>query len=206
MVLNGAGGIVREELLKTPIIRQNIFLDAWVIMPNHLHVIIEIINPIIPSVETPRWDVSETINVNAPQLTERILSIEKTEIPLTKNPEMPEITINLSPSIDPKTPQRWRNVSRYISPTGGKCGGHNPKWKPNSLGSTINQFKSACTKKIWKSRPITFAWQSKFYDHIIRNDKALNKIREYIIKNPERWERDRNLPDDGWGILENSGL
>ena len=106
MVLNGAGGIVWEELLKTPIIRQNIFLDAWVIMPNHLHVIIEIINPIIPSVETPRWDVSETINVNAPQLTERILSIEKTEIPLTKNPEMPEIRINLSPSIETKTPQR----------------------------------------------------------------------------------------------------
>ena len=84
MILNGVGEIVQEELLKTPIIRSNIFLDQWVIMPNHLHAIIEIINP-IPSVETPRWGVLETINVNAPQSTEKTLPIEKTEILVTRN-------------------------------------------------------------------------------------------------------------------------
>ncbi len=33
-------------------------------------------------------------------------------------------------------------------------------------------------------------WQRNYYEHIIRNDEALNKIREYIIQNPARWEYD----------------
>jgi REP element-mobilizing transposase RayT len=35
-------------------------------------------------------------------------------------------------------------------------------------------------------------WQRSFHDHIIRNEIELNKIREYIIKNPKNWETDRN--------------
>ncbi|MFH2137254.1 MAG: transposase [Candidatus Omnitrophota bacterium] len=33
-------------------------------------------------------------------------------------------------------------------------------------------------------------WQRSFHDHIIRNDKSLNKIRNYITTNPENWEND----------------
>jgi len=184
MILNEVGKIIQEEWLKTPIIRKNVFLDAWVIMPNHLHGIIEIINP-IPSVETPRWGVSETLHNNALKFAGNILPITKTEIPITRNPWTSDIAINLASSIDPKTPQRGVST--------GKCGGYNPNWKPNSLGSIINQFKSVCTKRIWKLGPITFSWQRNYYDHIIRNDESLNKIREYIITNPQRWERDRNM-------------
>jgi hypothetical protein len=68
---------------------------------------------------------------------------------------------------------------------------HKPEWKPNSLGSTINQFKSICTKRIHKIRP-DFAWQSRFYDHVIRDDSALNEIRKYIRANPIKWWQDRN--------------
>lgn len=68
---------------------------------------------------------------------------------------------------------------------------HRPEWKSDSLGSIINQFKSVCTKKIWKIDP-AFAWQSRFYDHIIRNEESLNNIRQYIINNPKKWWRDRN--------------
>jgi REP element-mobilizing transposase RayT len=35
-------------------------------------------------------------------------------------------------------------------------------------------------------------WQRSFYEHIIRNQNELNKIREYIQLNPQMWERDRN--------------
>ena len=31
-------------------------------------------------------------------------------------------------------------------------------------------------------------WQKSFYEHIIRNEKALNKIIEYIIYNPIKWK------------------
>ena len=35
-------------------------------------------------------------------------------------------------------------------------------------------------------------WQRGYYEHIIRNEKSLNKIREYIQSNPAMWNRDRN--------------
>jgi REP element-mobilizing transposase RayT len=37
-------------------------------------------------------------------------------------------------------------------------------------------------------------WQRNYYEHIIRNEKSLNKIREYIINNPFKWDTDRNNP------------
>ena len=40
IILNDVGKVVQEEWLKTPIIRKDVFLDAWVIMPNHVHVIV----------------------------------------------------------------------------------------------------------------------------------------------------------------------
>ena len=37
-------------------------------------------------------------------------------------------------------------------------------------------------------------WQRNYYDRIIRNEDELNKIREYIIHNPLKWDLDRNNP------------
>ncbi|HEV8717686.1 MAG TPA: transposase [Candidatus Binatia bacterium] len=68
------------------------------------------------------------------------------------------------------------------------------RWKPNSLGSIIGQFKSVCTKRIWATGFRDFAWQSRFHDHVIRNEKSLNDIREYIINNPMKWELDKDNP------------
>ena len=34
-------------------------------------------------------------------------------------------------------------------------------------------------------------WQRNYYEHIIRNEQELNKIREYIINNPLKWELDK---------------
>lgn len=60
VILNDIGKIIQEELLKTPVIRNNVKLDEWIIMPNHLHLIIEIVNSLVP-VETPRRGVSTPI-------------------------------------------------------------------------------------------------------------------------------------------------
>ena len=35
-------------------------------------------------------------------------------------------------------------------------------------------------------------WQARFYDHIIRDEKSLMNIREYIRNNPMKWDLDRN--------------
>lgn len=38
-------------------------------------------------------------------------------------------------------------------------------------------------------------WQRNYYEHIVRNDDDLNRIRQYIADNPERWAFDRENPD-----------
>ncbi|EKE14111.1 MAG: hypothetical protein ACD_12C00666G0003 [uncultured bacterium] len=35
-------------------------------------------------------------------------------------------------------------------------------------------------------------WQKSFYDHIIRNEYDLNRIRQYIRNNTRNWDKDRN--------------
>ncbi len=61
---------------------------------------------------------------------------------------------------------------------------HKPQWKPNSLGSIICQFKSIATKRIREMGFYDFAWQPRFHEHIIRNEKELFQKRKYIINNP----------------------
>ena len=135
MQLSDIGLIIAQEWQKTPQIRPNVQLDEWVVMPNHLHGIIIINNP----VETFRRNVSTTNDDRQPK----------------------------------------NNKSRL---------------KPNSLGSIIGQFKSVCTKQIWKMGFNDFRWQPRFHDHIIRDEESLRQIRKYIINNPNQWELDRNNP------------
>jgi putative transposase len=33
-------------------------------------------------------------------------------------------------------------------------------------------------------------WQRGYYEHVIRNEKALNRIRDYIVNNPAQWADD----------------
>ena len=37
-------------------------------------------------------------------------------------------------------------------------------------------------------------WQRNYYEHVIRDDQSLNRIRQYIVDNPARWEFDRENP------------
>ena len=63
------------------------------------------------------------------------------------------------------------------------------KWRTGVLGVIINQYKRICTIESRKINP-DFAWQSRFYDHIIRDEKSLDNIRRYIKDNPENWTED----------------
>lgn len=68
------------------------------------------------------------------------------------------------------------------------------KQKIKPLPQLIGAFKTTSSKMIHQSGKPDFAWQRSFYDHIIRNEKSLNHIREYIRNNPLKWETDKNNP------------
>ena len=75
---------------------------------------------------------------------------------------------------------------------------NNPKNQPKNkfgpqsknLASIIRGFKSAVTIHARKINPV-FVWQSRYYDHIIRDNKSFQRIRNYIINNPKHWDDDK---------------
>ena len=71
---------------------------------------------------------------------------------------------------------------------------HASKYKhlvSKSLSSIIGSFKSSVTR-ICKQRQLgVLIWQRNYYEHIIRNERELNRVREYIINNPLHWKLDR---------------
>ncbi len=62
--------------------------------------------------------------------------------------------------------------------------------KPGSLSKIIQGYKAAVTRQVRLMGEHDFTWQSRFYDHIIRNDEDLDRIRNYIQDNPIKWELD----------------
>jgi putative transposase len=67
---------------------------------------------------------------------------------------------------------------------------------PKSLGRLIGAFKTVSTKQIniLRGTPEAVLWQRSFHERIIRSERELNTIRQYIIDNPVKWEEDKNNP------------
>ncbi len=38
-------------------------------------------------------------------------------------------------------------------------------------------------------------WQRNYYERVVRNDRELEAIREYVLHNPSKWEFDRENPE-----------
>ena len=73
--------------------------------------------------------------------------------------------------------------------------GQRPHGTSKSIGSVIRRFKIGVTKWMRQNTEFHNIWQRNYYEHIIRNQKELNRIREYIVNNPMKWEFDRENPD-----------
>jgi REP element-mobilizing transposase RayT len=123
----------------------NIELDEFVVMPNHVHGIIVILD--------------EPITVG-------------------------ECTVG-----DGLRPSPTRPSPTGSSPT-----------KKHPLSEIDRAFKSFSARRINKicNTPGTPVWQRGYYDHIIRNERSLTRIREYITQNPQRWASDtQNYDSEG---------
>ena len=77
------------------------------------------------------------------------------------------------------------------------------------MGRLVGAFKTVSTKQINVLRDVPGArfWQRNYWEHIIRDETAHQRIYEYIETNPARWEEDQLHPDappnrfnQGWTI------
>jgi REP element-mobilizing transposase RayT len=70
---------------------------------------------------------------------------------------------------------------------------------PGTIGRIIQAFKSITTNSyIHGVRELGWSpfagrlWQRDYWEHIIRNDRELWAIQEYIVNNPAQWASDRD--------------
>jgi putative transposase len=71
-----------------------------------------------------------------------------------------------------------------------------------SLGDVVHRFKSMTTQRYadgvrqsgWPPFPVHL-WQRNYFEHIIRDEASLHRIREYIAMNPLRWAEDPENPE-----------
>jgi REP element-mobilizing transposase RayT len=132
MRLNDAGRMVLAEWHRLPERFPHLVLDAFVVMPNHVHGILVITDP------------ASTVGA----------------------------TTRVAPT--------------RVAPT---------------VGNIIGAFKSRVTVEYIRGVKTSGwppfrgrLWQRNYYEHIIRNERALDAIRRYILENPLRWHLDRENP------------
>jgi REP element-mobilizing transposase RayT len=75
-------------------------------------------------------------------------------------------------------------------------GGETPPLQP-TLGQIVAYYKYQTTKAInlMRGMPGAKFWQRNYWEHVIRNEAEMDRIREYIETNPARWSDDQLHPD-----------
>ena len=166
MQLSPFGVIVRDEWLKTSEMRKNIEMDEFIVMPNHFHGIIVIDDGDIGRDALPRVQDKEESTGTLDLLGTGTLDLLSTG------------TLQRAPTSAPTREQFGKPTS-------------------NTIPTIIRGFKAAVTKQIntiqinaGKYNLPERIWQKNYYEHVIRNEVSLNKIREYIINNPLNWKED----------------
>lgn len=164
MLLNNVGQIVVREWERSEEMRDNVVLDAFVVMPNHLHGIVCIVPTDVDGVTLRGYDLRIG---PGPQST--------------GNANLGDAGTNRNPS-----PRERDQCPRKH--------GDRPRRHSGSLGSLVAGFKGAVTRRINRDLgtiepPI---WQSRYYDLVLRSEQEWRACRRYIDQNPARWVGDRN--------------
>ena len=153
MILNSAGIIADKCWLEIPNHFPHTILHEYIIMPNHIHGIIELVRNIV----RPLHDVG----------TRHVVSLR----------DNPDNHVGASHVIPIPGPQH--NQNQFSKPI------------PGSVSVIIQQYKSSVKRLCNKNNIANFQWQSRFYDHIIRDERSYHRIAEYIINNPVEWNDDK---------------
>ena len=68
-----------------------------------------------------------------------------------------------------------------------------PHGTSKTIGSMVRGFKIGVTKWFRQNTRIHHVWQRNYWEHIVRDEQELARIRQYIVNNPAKWELDRNF-------------
>ncbi len=170
--LNHLGKIIEKVWLNTTQCYSDIILDEYVIMPNHFHGIIGLDENSCSSVTRKKVSLGDVVS-----------SFKSVSLREFKESVGGGVRENVGEDLND-------NVGEGADST--KFG--DVKYNVGE-GADSTKFKGADSTKSTLNKYGTF-WQKSFYDHIIRNDKDLFRIQEYIINNPINWEMDSLHPNN----------
>ncbi len=167
MHLSEIGKIIESEWINTFEMRpdMNLKMGEYVVMPNHFHAIIIIGKNKYNS--QPGLGHGDTDTDSDTERGRDAMHCVST----TTTPNTDQSGIGNQISAKNSTPKNQ----------------YGPQSK--NLASIIRGFKSSVTINARKIHT-DFAWQSRFHDHIIRDDKSYQRIKNYIINNPKNWNDD----------------
>ncbi len=174
MIMNQYGKIAHKHWENTIEIRNNIELHEFVVMPNHIHGIIQI----------SRRGVSHTPHVyNEMGLTNNIPKNDFHSSSLHGVSHTPH-TYNEMGLTD-----NIQTNDYHSSSLQGVC--DTPLRSPSqTIGAIIRGYKSSVTKQLNLMGYNDTIWQRNYHEHIIRNEQSYIKISNYIIHNPANWDKD----------------
>jgi len=161
MVLSDFGHIAFKEWLRTPEVRPNTELGAFVIMPDHIHGIIII-----------REDVSGWIY--PAELHDLNDFSDRGVLHPPRSADKDQGGCNTPRSLSDSSRQSFLSPSQTL---GAILRGY-----MGTVTSQINKLRNMPGEKIW---------QRNYHDHIIRNKWDYHRISRYMINNPLHWENDK---------------
>jgi putative transposase len=176
MQLSEMGKIAQINWTEIPNHFPFVKLDAFVMMPNHVHGILVI--------DHSRNNLDNVVGRDA---NYRVSDDRMTKNELTAGEGAQTSDAHQSDAIDQS--DAINRVSTGNKYPGGITGENNPMLFDN-LSRVIRWYKGRTTFQC-RSIHANFAWQTRFYDHIIRDETEYWKIREYILNNPKRWDEDK---------------
>ena len=188
MHLNEAGQIVVQTWQDLPNHISNVQLDAFVVMPNHVHGIIIITERAggIGAGFKPARTTMGPGSAGGAGSTAGPGSVGAGSVGAGSEPAPtttgPGPTAGSGPAAGPGS------VGAGLEPA--------PTRSSYGLPEIVRQFKTFSARRINELRgtPGTPVWQRNYYEHIIRNESSLNRIRQYIAENPARWDADQENP------------
>lgn len=177
MILSGFGQIVADEWLKSFDLRNELFLDEYIIMPNHLHAIV-IINQSIETNKTPIVETHSRVSLQQSTNDRESIQSQNDRVSL-QQPNNRESIQSQNDRASTKLIRKPKSISSFIA-----------GFKSN-VNSRIDDYIDQYDLNIPKYNRNNHFFQPNYYDHIIRNNNSYNRIKNYIINNPFKWLDDK---------------
>ncbi|MEJ2055099.1 MAG: hypothetical protein P8X42_14355 [Calditrichaceae bacterium] len=172
MELSDFGKIVNNEWKKSFEIRNELYLDEFIIMPNHLHAIVVLEKPDSGDCNDPTGlgDLGDPHDPHVVETHGRA-SLQSGRASLQL----------------PSSPQLFRKSQSISSFVGGF---------KSAVNAKIDDYIDDNELDLPKYNRNNHFFQSNYHDHIIRNENEYYRIKNYIINNPLNWKDDKFNPSN----------